>query len=447
MSANRRLTVAPEPLSTNLPNEFWEARPVLSHIRRKAWAQIASSDALFGIVLARVAAAVPPKLCLPATVGTEVSLGMYVALAGDVGAGKGSAKGVGKSLLPHLGPDVLDDLPPGSGEGLVELYLTRERVRSESGGTRFTYRQVHDGVFLYLDEGSSLADLGSRKGSTILPTIRSAWTGATLGSSNASSQTNRHLPTLSYSIGLVMGIQPKEARTLMSDANAGTPQRFLWASTLDPSMPDDRPGDPGPIRWVRPEVSRAELEPMALPASVVRYIQAKEVAKKRGEIVLRSLDGQADMLRLKVAALLALLDGRRDLTEEDWELGGVAVATSSAVRDQIVVGAIQSDEQERQLVRDKQAAQRAKITTAAAAEAAGDGAEKTLEAAVAIAVAALKRRGVMTQREVNQALGGRHVARLRTAGLAVGDVLDRAVGDGAAIAVERDGKPAWTAAV
>ena len=104
MSANRRLTVAPEPLSTNLPNEFWEARPVLSHIRRKAWAQIASSDALFGIVLARVAAAVPPKLCLPATVGTEVSLGMYVALAGDVGAGKGSAKGVASPYSPTSDP-------------------------------------------------------------------------------------------------------------------------------------------------------------------------------------------------------------------------------------------------------------------------------------------------------------------------------------------------------
>lgn len=447
MSANRRLTVAPEPLSTNLPDEFWDARERLSEIRLKAWGQIAGADSVLAVVLTRIAAAVPPGLCLPATVGTEVSLGMYTALVGVVGAGKGSANGVAKKLIPDLGPAVVDERSPGSGEGLVELYLARERVKGETGAARYTYRQVNTGAYLYLDEGATLSELGARKGATILPTIRSAWTGAPIGASNASSQTTRHLPGLSYSLGLVLGIQPKVTRDLMSGANAGTPQRFLWVSTLDPSMPDDPQPDPEPIRWEPPVLRGDGLEPMVLPTSIVKYIRAKEVAKKRGEIVLNEMDGQSDMLRLKVAALLALLEGRRDISEEDWQLASVATATSSAVRDQMVLGAIRAEDDERQLVRDRQAAQRAKITTAAAAEAAGDGAEKALEAAVAIAVAALKRRGVMSQREVNQALGGRHVARLRTAGLAVGDVLDRAVGDGAAIAVERDGKPAWTTAV
>ena len=52
--------------------------------------------------------------------------------------------------------------------------------------------------------------------------------------------------------------------------------------------------------------------------------------------MIDSLDAHADLLRLKVAALLALLDGRQDVTVEDWALAEMAVDVSTAVRTDVI---------------------------------------------------------------------------------------------------------------
>jgi hypothetical protein len=46
-----------------------------------------------------------------------------------------------------------------------------------------------------------------------------------------------------------------------------------------------------------------------------------------------TLEGHANLARLKVAVSLGILNGRRGATTEDWELAGVVTATSVAVRE------------------------------------------------------------------------------------------------------------------
>ena len=45
--------------------------------------------------------------------------------------------------------------------------------------------KVRDNAFVYVDEGQTLNQQGKRQGNIVLPTIRSAWNGETLGQSNA----------------------------------------------------------------------------------------------------------------------------------------------------------------------------------------------------------------------------------------------------------------------
>jgi hypothetical protein len=45
------------------------------------------------------------------------------------------------------------------------------------------------------------------------------------------------------------------------------------------------------------------------------------------------LDKHRDLIQLKVAAALAVLDGRLDLNAEDWQLAHQVVATSTQVRE------------------------------------------------------------------------------------------------------------------
>jgi primosomal protein N' len=57
----------------------------------------------------------------------------------------------------------------------------------------------------------------------------------------------------------------------------------------------------------------------------------------RGEVTVAPFDSHRPLQRLKVAALLALLESRWNVSEEDWQLAEVFVANSDAVRDALLV--------------------------------------------------------------------------------------------------------------
>jgi hypothetical protein len=326
---------------THLPEMFWTARPILGHIRQAAHSRGASADAVLAVILARVAAITDPSVALPAIIGTRSPLNTYVALLGRSGSGKSVAKQVACELLPYDGDDVADDFPLGSGEGLIEVFFDLVSEKDpETNTKRNVKKQARHGAFMFLDEGQALAELGGRKGATLAPTLRSAWSGQTLGSANATNERNRRLTVGSYVLGFVVCYQPERAGELLADAVGGTPQRFLWVRVEDPSKPRKRPEWPGVLPWTPLPLSGYGNctfdSTLAVAAEVVQQISDENFDVGSGAVILDPLDEHLNLARLKVAGILALLDGRRNVTVDDWALAGMVSATSCAVRTTIV---------------------------------------------------------------------------------------------------------------
>lgn len=322
--------------------EFWQARPYLEHIRHAARSATVAPAALLGAVLARVAAFTPPSTCLPAIIGGTVPLSLLVALRGKSGDGKSTPVAAAGRLLPHVPPGCVEAPPLGSGEGLIDTYfdLVEETV---DGKTRKVKRQTYHGALFTLDEGQVLAELASRKGATIMPILRTVFTGGSTGQANASIETRRHLRAGTYSIGLVSLWQDEAAAALLADQAGGTPQRFLWMPTTDQGATEDDIDWPGPLDWEAPALIRMDgvigTAPMDVHPDIRRDIKRHQVQKLRGEIEVDPLDAHRRLLKLKIAGVLAVLDGRRNIALDDWELAERVLSVSDGVRAWVIAEA------------------------------------------------------------------------------------------------------------
>src|SRR4029077_11681260 len=110
---------------------------------------------------------------------------------------------------------------------------------------------------------------------------------------------------------------------LPGDAAGGPPQRFGWLPAVDRAAPDLTPPAPLPRHYDPPDFDPGRITPFSqglAPAGICE--NAREVgdhaalARLRGETA--ALDGHLLLTRLKVAAALALLDGRVDVDDDDW---------------------------------------------------------------------------------------------------------------------------------
>jgi len=136
---------------------------------------------------------------------------------------------------------------------------------------------------------------------------------------------------------LVAGIQPLRAGCLLNDSDGGTPQRFLWMPATDPEAPDDAPDEPKPLHWSHPPLSPIRNLSGGNFVKVCDQaratIDSARLARLRGQG--EALDGHALLCRLKTAAALGILEGRYEVTDDDWRLAGVIQAKSDAVRSRI----------------------------------------------------------------------------------------------------------------
>jgi hypothetical protein len=335
-----------------LPKDFWDARPELKLIRQAAHSRGRSADAVLGALLTRIAAGVPWELRIPPVVGAQAPLTLYTALIGPPGMGKGSAYGIACELLPL--EHVADQLPLGTGEGLVEAFYdwVIEEIESAKGRKeRPVKKQVFWNAAFYADEGQVMTAIGQRSGSTLLATLRTAFTGGVLGQTNASQERKRLVRH--YTLGLVAAFQDELVGPLLDDAPAGTPQRFLWLSAIDPAIPDRAPDWPdidfsdrvGRSRLIRRESSQgkainvnlslSEYQRIEVPQKVRDEVRRANLQRTRGEVELDLMQAHSDLLRLKVAAVLAVLADRdREglaITQEDWQLATAIKKTSDGV--------------------------------------------------------------------------------------------------------------------
>jgi Bifunctional DNA primase/polymerase, N-terminal len=326
---------APDPDGVGgLPDEFWSKRKWLEHVRAAAWSRGCSAEAVLGAVLPRIAAQSSHFIKLPAPVGSRVGLTLLAALVGPPGSTKSSSEAVAVDLLPAekntpLSPEG-DEVQVGSGEGLLDVLFGMVEETGPDGKPQKVKRQVRYNLFAYIDEGETLARQAKRNGqSTTLPTFRTSFTDGPLGQANATEERKRRIPRGQYVFGIVLGIQPAKAEDLFTDAGAGTPQRFVWMpADAEVPPPGQRPDWPGTL--TRPKPAQVNLE---VVDSVADEIQWNHHHRRSG---CDPLDEHADLIRFKLAGVLAVMDGSHTIAEEHWALAGVIMGCSNATRARLL---------------------------------------------------------------------------------------------------------------
>lgn len=352
----------------NLPRDFWLSRPELAHIRTGALSGMCSPDALLAVVLARLASMVPHTTRLDIGLG-PAGLNLIVCPVGPSSAGKGLAMDGARRLLPAPAGlrEYRDGIGIGSGEGVAEAFMgvvmepTGEQYktgdRKGEGKVAPVRQQVRHNILFQLDEGQTLGQMAMRNGSTIMPALRSAWSGATLGQSNARQETTRVIMAGEYACGVVLAFQPGTASAVLQDTD-GLAQRALWVAATSADVTADEIEHPGRLSLDLPgfDPLLAEAEPLCLdfPVDIRAGYRQRRADVVAGTATEDPLDGHGPLVRAKLAALLCLLAGRDSPTHEDWQLGGVLWDTSVQVRAELMDSAIAQRAQE---ARDRAEAQ------------------------------------------------------------------------------------------
>jgi hypothetical protein len=329
---------------------FWSARPELERLRTFARARCVGPWSMFAVVLARAIATIPPWVVLPPTIGSEASVNFFVALVGASGFGKNASEEAAADFLAS--ETCVFVATPGSGEGILKQYAYKKKAEQIN---------LRNAAMFSVGEVDTLGALGSRGGSTLMPELRKAWMGERLGFGWANVEKAVVVMGHRYRMTMIVGVQPGRAKTLLQDADGGTPQRYIWMPTNDLAAPDEPPTEPEPLRlpaWpprnpppqakdgvtlkfhvgdalkLDAPVTKSELHVLPLPPTVVELIRQEQRAKLRGEVPdTKALDAHSTLARLKVAVGLMRLACRTDkVTEEDWNLAGVVMDVSSACR-------------------------------------------------------------------------------------------------------------------
>lgn len=309
---------------------FWTARPVFEQIHQYAQARRVSPWAMFGGVLARVIAATEPHVQLPPIVGGPGSLNLFVAIVGRSGQGKGASQAAAASFLDINQGALFDTITVGSGEGLAAAYVGR--VKDDDGN--MVVQQHSESAMFDIAEVDTLTALAGRQGSTLMSELRKVWSGERLGFQNRDMTRTLPVDAHSYRASLIAGVQPERAAALLDDEAGGTPQRFIWLPATDETAPQRAPHTPGPWSWTAPNEyvipTQGSTRPMGVCEEAWAIIDSAQVARLKGEG--NALDGHALFTRLKVAAALALMDGRGEVSITDWQLAGDVMKVSNRTR-------------------------------------------------------------------------------------------------------------------
>lgn len=339
------MSLTPDPNSTLFPpddvndvneittKDFWKARTVLSHVHDYARARRVGPWAVLGCVLARVVAATTPAVQIPPTIGGNASLNLFVGLVGNSGSGKDSARKVAAECVEIRDP-AFNTNPLGSGEGLSHMFMRPATKEEQKEGHDLV--QYNTAALVTIGEIDTLSALVTRSSSTVASQLRQAAMGEQLGFFYVDTAKRMLVPEHSYRLCLVAGIQPARSEVLLGDVDGGTPQRFLWLPAGDPDAPDLAPVAPQPLAWVRPDIqqagrsARVGAREVRLPQVVIDTTNQiwLDRTREKGD----DLAGHANLTRTKVASALAILDGRYEVTDDDWDLSATLMAVSDGAR-------------------------------------------------------------------------------------------------------------------
>jgi hypothetical protein len=217
---------------------------------------------------------------------------------------------------------------------MVEAYLRPAR-KGEAGYEEGKKIQQFEGCHFYIDEGSNLVSLASKKEDITLDTIRSLWSGESVGQTNASATTSRFLPARSVAFGLSVGFQPDIAAMFVKEGeNVGTPQRFLWCYAHNNEQPDNAPKPKGTLDALILPRRDTPFE-FKFDPSIQHEVRSKRAQLMRQEITLDSFEAHDLLKQMKVAACLAILHRVKHVDTQTWALAGNIVEVSANVLQDI----------------------------------------------------------------------------------------------------------------
>ena len=371
-----------------LPPEFWESRPVLRHIRDAAWSMLASPDATLAIVLATLSASVPPGVRVDTGVRRPMPMHTFAAPVGRTGGFKTSAMEAAEkaiTFVPAWSQDVFSNDPPimvpigedelvrratiGTGQGIIENYMgdvliaVPETATPRNGRPRTRRQQVRSNVLVVMDEGNGLTKALADANSIVGETLRELWSGVTTGQDNAKAENRRGVKRGTYSFGLIVGFQVSVLARMLGGEHVelGTPQRFLFAWTGAPDIPDEEVADPGVFDV------RIPAEPIRLCAALLDRVRAILLPLLRRGGTDSETDSQRVSMLVRLAALLAVLDDRSEVSEDDWRLAENLADNSRAITEYALTAKRTRDTQARKVLRAQQVADAIAVHDATAA--------------------------------------------------------------------------------
>ena len=317
------------PPSCYLPDEWWSQRPALRHIQQAAHSRRCGADAVLAVVACRVMALVDYRWRIPAIVGAPASLNLMCGLVAPSGIGKSTTNATAAELVPFHIEQNIAYRPMGSGEGIAATYVGME-------GNKTDGELLHRSAMFYCDEGSQFAKIESRTGSTFASQLRSAAHGSMIGQQNGNKGTTRIVPAHEYRMAFVIGFQPTNAGPFIANDSEGTPQRLIWATPFDPEHappPGKRPAWPGQLH-IKPSAPLGDCF-VAFTEQIRNDVDWSDYARKIGDTTeSAALDSHRDLERLRLAVVLATLDGRiGNVTDDDYEMARQWSSASAALRD------------------------------------------------------------------------------------------------------------------
>ena len=317
-----------------LEQAFYEFTNELRFIQDEALSRMVAPDALLFSTLTRISASIPPAYLLPAFVGSNATASLLSAIVGNAGIGKSQANSAARELFPVNDERFRFDLPNGTGQGMIEAYLRQAR-KGEAGFVEGKKIQQFEGCHFYIDEGSILVSLGSKKEDITLDTIRSLWSGESVGQTNASTTTSRFLPARSVAFGLAVGFQPDIAAEFIREGeNVGTPQRFLWCYAHNDEQPDNAPKPNGKLDTLILPRRDTPFE-FKFDPSIQHEIRSRRAQLMRREITFNAYESHDSLKQMKVAACLAILHREKHVDSQTWALAGNIVEVSANVLQDI----------------------------------------------------------------------------------------------------------------
>jgi hypothetical protein len=126
-------------------------------------------------------------------------------------------------------------------------------------------------------------------------------------------------------------VQLGKADDLLRHSDAGTPQRFIWAPLIDPDIPPPELAPKWPGQLVLPTIdvpAEGITKQMQIASTIEMGIRERFHRRTTSWESTPGDRDHDDLLQLKIAAALALLEGRMDIADEDWSIARVIMRNS-----------------------------------------------------------------------------------------------------------------------